>query len=303
MKSIFVFWSEPMFSSESKGYNKDRNPEEIIKLHDFEIEIQKLSALSAKKYVGETTLYTDTNGFDYLSKLGLVDYYDNVDITLLNECNKLNFNKGYFWTSGKTYVICNQTEPFTFLDLDFIVKDYFNIDGFKKYDCVHTQWELQRNKFYVDESKLKSLNLPYYYTGMLYPNTSFLYINNTTLLSEYWKLHESIIYNKNLTKVDESIWLMADQGILPFTFRKLKSKVACLEPFMYIEDGERIQQEIKYGIVPHKMYYKNSDVIDLKYYHVWLEKSQLLKNKNKKSLFLKDINLQIKNISKPKTIL
>jgi hypothetical protein len=51
------------------------------------------------------------------------------------------------------------------------------------------------------------------------------------------------------------------------------------------------------------MYYKNSDVIDLKYYHVWLEKSELLKNKNKKSLFLKDINLQIKNISKPKTIL
>ena len=138
---------------------------------------------------------------------------------------------------------------------------------------------------------------------MLYPNTSFLYINNTTLLSEYWKLHESIIYNKNLTKVDESIWLMADQGILPFTFRKLKSKVACLERFMYIEDGERIHQEIKYGIVPHKMYYKNSDVIDLKYYHVWLEKSELLKNKNKKSLFLKDINLQIKNISKPKTIL
>lgn len=303
MNSVFVFWSEPMFSSESKGYNKDRNPEETIKLHDFEIEIQKLSALSAKKYIGNTTLYTDRNGFEYLSDIGLTEYYDNVDTELLDEFNKSDFNKGYFWTSGKTYVICKQTEPFVFLDLDFIVKEYLNINEFKKYHCVHTQWELQRNKFYVDEPKLKTLNLPYYYTGMLYPNTSFLYINDTNILSEYWELHKSIIYNNNLNEVDESIWLMADQGILPFTFRKLKSNVACLEPFMYIEDGERTHQEIKYGIVPHKLYYKNSDVIDLKYYHVWLDKSQLLNNKNKKELFLKDIRLEIENINKPRTIL
>jgi hypothetical protein len=268
---VFVFWTDPMFSKNLKGYNKDRNSENKLLLHDYEIEIQKLSALSAKKFIGNTTLYTDTNGLTYLKSIGLDSYYDNINTELLDKFNTRDFDKGYFWTSGKTYVICNQSNPFVFLDLDFVVKEQLPSEFFEC-DLVHNQWELQRGKFYLSESKLTEINLEYWWHGMLMPNTSFLIVNKLELLKEYWKLHNSLILKYGKSKVDETIWLLADQGILSFVIRKLKLNVFTIEPNIFVEKGEYDFKNIKYGAVP---YYINMDWNNYKkinYYHMWLDK-------------------------------
>ena len=304
MRAIFVFWTHPMNSKDLKGYNKQRNPKNKIQLHDFEQEVQKYSAVSAKKYIGETTLYTDSNGYRYLDSIGLLEYYDNVDIDLLNDFNNnINFNSGYFWTTGKTYAICKQTEPFVFLDLDFVIKEKLPAD-FSKYDLVHNQWELQRGKFYLSESKLNDIDLPYWYRGMLMPNTSFLQINNLDLLKDYWYLHSHLLQKYGYSEVDESIWLLADQGILSFVIRKMKLNVCTLEHPTYIEDGEFEEKDmLKYGAVSQYVPIAKSDSRLIDYYHMWLDKRWFINDIEAKNIFLEKVKRDIKNVSKNETLL
>lgn len=292
--AIFVFWSAPMFSSDLRGYNKDRNEyTESLFLHDYEIQIQKLSALSAKKHIGKTILYTDYVGLVYLKSIGLDSYYDEINTDLLTEFNKQKFNKGYFWTSGKTYVICKQENPFIFLDLDFVIKEKIP-NEFKSCDLVHNQWELQRGKFYISKDKLKNINLPYHYNGMLMPNTSFLLVNTVSLLKEYWKLHQYLLDKYGNTKVDESIWLLADQGILAFVIRKFNLDVYTIEKYVYIEDGELKDSKIlKYGGVPQYVDFKLDNFKKIDYYHMWLDKAYVHSNSGVKKMFMDKINKEL----------
>lgn len=306
MRCIFVFWSKPYFYKKfNKGYNKEKNIKfEGLSLLDFEKSFIKLSSISASKYVGKSILYTDTIGYEYFKQNGLLEYYDEVDVDLLNYFdNTYDFNAGYFWTSAKTFVICKQTTPFIFCDLDFILQEEIKLNDLSRFDIVHNQWEMQRGKFYVSYEKLSKLNLPYFYKGMLYPNTSFLFVNNIECLKEYWKLHEKIILNKNIDYNDESIWLLADQGILPFVMRKLNLKVNSLENHTYIEDGERNSDKVNVGVIPYRIQYSNQQNITLKYHHVWLNKKNMLLNEKAANDFIQKSEQIINNINKSNTII
>lgn len=286
MNSIFVYWTKPyLYKNNSVKYNlKKHESLDGIDLLDFEIEFTKTSALCASKYVGKSILYTDSLGYEVFQKYDLIKYYDEVNIELLNTFNsKYDFDAGTYWTSGKTYVICNQLNPFIFLDLDFIIQDNIDEDKLSKYDLVHNQWELSRNELYVSEKKFNQLDLPYYYPNNLYPNTSFLYVNNNILLKEYWDVHEKIIMNDDVeTGIDT--WLLADQGILGFIARFMKLDIGCLEEYAYISYADKIT-DINYGGLPHKIYFGKYNHVPVNYYHIWLEKEYLRVNKNKRGSF------------------
>lgn len=302
-KAIFVFWSTPMLSSDLKGYNKKRNVNSKIHLKDYELLVQKHSALSAKKHIGKTVLYTDTQGYNYLQSVDLIKYYDEVKTELLDNFNENEFNKGYFWTSGKTYVICNQTEPFVFLDLDFVIKEEIP-KVFTECDLVHNQWELQRGKFYLSDTKLKNTELPYFYEGMLMPNTSFLLVNNLELLKDYWKLHKHLLNKFGKDLVDESIWLLADQGILAFVIRKHQADVYTLENYIYIENGEFENESIiPFGGVPQYVDFKLKKFQKIKYYHMWIDKNLLLNDTKKRTTYIQNTEKEISKLEGKKKLL
>ena len=66
IKAIFVNWTKPFFFKEdAQGYNKIKLndlPDNEYDVVDYELLIQKIAVLSAKKYVGQTKLYTDNVG-------------------------------------------------------------------------------------------------------------------------------------------------------------------------------------------------------------------------------------------------
>jgi len=309
MNSIFVYWTKPyLYKNNSIEYNSDKhNWVKGVDLLSYEVEYTKTSALSASKYVGKSILYTDSLGYEVFKKYNLLECYDEINVDLLNEfTDNHTFDAGTYWTSGKTYVICNQKEPFIFLDLDFILLEKVDYGLLKNYDLIHNQWELSRNELYVSNNKFKQLDLPYYYPNNLYPNTSFLYVNNITLLKEYWELHKKIIYNTEVeTGVDT--WLLADQGILGYIARFMKLNIGCLEECAYISNADDWKYpdgvDLNYGGMPYKVYLGKYKSISIKYYHVWLHKVKLIEKEEERTLFSNKMNTLIKNLEKGTTLL
>ena len=298
MKVVFVQWTAPYFQREqSAGYNKEKlNEVTHFELLDYEQEFQKLSALKAKKHVGETILYTDTHGLAYLKSVGMVKYYDSINTTLLDSLDYDNI-AGKYWTTGKSYVISQIKGPFIFCDLDLYINERVDVDSLSKYDLIHNQWELERSKFYVDD-KLPNLNLPYSYSNMLYPNTSFLYINNSELQKEYWKLHKAVIEGNNFDPKDECLWLLADQGILGYAARHLKCKIGTLEKDIFISETNFNQEDLKYGAIPKYLPGNENDHIKINYHHIWLTKRLIRTNSKLRKEFIQITKAQISEFTK-----
>lgn len=301
MRCIFVQWTAPYFhKDQSAGYNKDKmNEVSGFELHDYEIEFQKLSALKAKKNVGETVLYTDTTGLNYIKQFDIDKYYDEINTEVLDKLTeKYGSQSGKFWTTGKSYVSCIQTEPFIFCDLDFYINEPINVDKFMQYDFVTCQWEIERGKYCADEEIFKQYKLPYYYESMMYPNTSFLFFKNLEILKEYWYLHEYILNNDFTDYTDEWMWLLADQGILGFACRKLKAKIATLEEKIFVSHSDFDQKDLEYGSIPQYVSGNSNDHINLNYNHLWLTKKYIHDHPEARAKFISRTKSLIESFSK-----
>ena len=237
----------------------------------YELLIQKVAVLRAKKHIGKTKLYTDTKGYEFYSKMNMLKLWDEIDVDILNQFDSNNSNviAGKFWTTGKSIVIGNQSEPFVFLDNDFIVRDKPN--WIFDYDLVHTHWEIQRGEFFVSNTQIDEIGgLDDFAQNMLMPNTSFLYINSQKLCNEYLKKHLDVI-NRNYKHIPEWLWLLADQGIMGYSARKLDLKVESLENTIYVSYPEIDTSKVGCG----PFWVKNPQHIEhqsLNYEHVWFTK-------------------------------
>lgn len=241
---------------------------------DYELLIQKVAVVRAKKHVGKTKLYTDQVGYDFYKRKGLLDLWDEIDIETLEEFNRENpeVNPGRFWTTGKSIVIGKEPVPFLFLDLDFIVRSDLP-KWIYDYDLVHTQWEIQRGEFFVFESEINRYGgIEDFVQNMWMPNTSFVYLNDANLRDEYLKKHLSII-KREYEYVPEWLWLLADQGIMGYSARKLNSKVETVENRIYLSYPEQLHPKL----VGHGLFWvKDPDRKDhednLEYEHIWSNK-------------------------------
>jgi hypothetical protein len=304
MKAIFVNWTAPFFFKEdAQGYNKLKMfdlPDTKYDIVDYELLIQEVAVRRAKKHIGHTKLYTDNIGYEFYKEKGMLSLWDEIDVETLETFNKEypNVNPGRFWTTGKSIVMGKEPIPYLFLDLDFIVRD--NLPSWVwNYDVVHTQWEIQRGEFFVFEHQLEQMGgIPDFVQNMMMPNTSFVFMNNEKLRDEYFQKHMDLI-TREYTHIPEWLWLIADQGILGYSIRKLNCTVESIENRLYLSYPELPMLGPK---SPGKglFWVKDPNRVDhtenMDYYHVWLDKYYFKTQEWFRNQKVKELNDELLNL-------
>jgi hypothetical protein len=280
MKAVFVNWTAPFFFKEdAQGYNKLKMfdlPNTKYDIVDYELLIQEVAVRRAKKHIGHTKLYTDNIGYGFYKEKGMLSLWDEIDVDTLETFNREypNVNPGRFWTTGKSIVMGKEPIPYLFLDLDFIVRD--NLPSWVwNYDVVHTQWEIQRGELFVFEYQLEEIGgIPDFVQNMMMPNTSFVFMNNEKLRDEYFQKHMDLI-TREYTHIPEWLWLIADQGILGYSIRKLNCTAESIENRLYLSYPELPVLGPKSpgkGLFWVKDPNRVDHIENMDYYHVWLDK-------------------------------
>lgn len=283
IKVIFVNWTKPYFFKEdAQGYNKLKLVDlsnETYEIVDYELLIQETAVRRAKRHIGPTKLYTDNVGYEFYKKNNMIDLWDEIDVDTLESFNKeySEVNPGRFWTTGKSIVMGKEPIPYLFIDLDFIVRSKLP-SWITNYDLVHTQWEVQRGEFFVFEEQIREIGgIEDFNQNMMVPNTSFVFMNNEELRNDYLKKHLDII-TRRYDYVPEWLWLIADQGILGYSARKLKSKVESIENRIYMSYAE-VDSASEEAPGRALFWVKDPNRIDhlenLDYEHVWFSKYDL----------------------------
>ena len=275
MKGVFVNWTKPFVERKRlRGHAfkmyKDKGIDEYT-TSDEEILFTILSVGYWKKYNGPTKLYTDKKGLSHYIKHNMVDLWDEIDVKTLENYNDVD--AAQFWTSGKSYCIGLEKGPFCFMDLDFIIRQKLP-DWVFNSDITIPYWEIPRGYYYPTEeqySEIKHWSPPADYSyKMLIPNTSFLYVNNNLVQSEYFKDHLAAVNTKE--EIPEWFWLVTDQGLLGQILRRYNVKVETLTDKVFLADNEDYMPKVglacgNYYPIEHD---KSKD--NLKWWHVWVRK-------------------------------
>lgn len=280
MKAIYVNWSAPYFNRDRlRGHGFKIFKESSVEYFkpDYEILFTILSVAYWKKFNGTTKLYTDKVGFEYYKSIGLLELWDEIDIDKLEKFNELQIDPAVFWTSAKTYCIATEEAPFVFSDLDFIIRQEMPA-YFYNANVAIPHWEIPRGYYYPTREEMQKYWQPFdgFAQHMLMPNTSLLYINDTTLQETYLNMHMQLVNSfdtSDLTKTPEWVWLLADQGLFGQAIRKINIKTETLTDKIFLAENE--------GWMPNAegwadmFYYKmNADQSKEKtdWEHVWLAK-------------------------------
>jgi hypothetical protein len=304
MKAIFVNWTAPFFyKQDAQGYNKLKMfdlPDTKYDVVDYELLIQEVAVRRAKKHIGHTKLYTDNVGYEFYKEKGMLPLWDEIDTETLETFNKEypKVNPGRFWTTGKSIVMGKEPVPYLFLDLDFIVRD--NLPSWVwNYDVVHTQWEIQRGEFFVFEYQLEEIGgIPDFVQNMMMPNTSFVFMNNEKLRDEYFQKHMDLI-TREYTHIPEWLWLIADQGILGYSIRKLNCTSESIENRLYLSYPELPVLGPKSpgkGLFWVKDPNREDHTENMNYYHVWLDKYYIKTQEWFRNRKIKELKEELKSL-------
>lgn len=304
MKVIFVNWTAPFFyKQDAQGYNKLKMfdlPDTKYDIVDYELLIQEVAVRRAKKHIGHTKLYTDNVGYEFYKEKGMLPLWDEIDTETLETFNKEypKVNPGRFWTTGKSIVMGKEPVPYLFLDLDFIVRD--NLPSWVwNYDVVHTQWEIQRGEFFVFEYQLEEIGgIPDFVQNMMMPNTSFVFMNNEKLRDEYFQKHMDLI-TREYTHIPEWLWLIADQGILGYSIRKLNCTSESIENRLYLSYPELPVLGPKSpgkGLFWVKDPNREDHTENMNYYHVWLDKYYIKTQEWFRNRKIKELKEELKSL-------
>ena len=284
MKAVFVNWTKP-FSERKRLINPafkiiNKITSDKYTIVDYELLYTIMSVGYWKEYNGPTKLYTDSTGYEYYRKHNMLELWDEIDIDTLNNYN--NIDAGQFWTSGKTFCICKEEPPFCFLDLDFIIKEKLPEWVFNS-DITIAHWEIARGQYYPNKeqfSEIKHWSPPEDYSyHMLVPNTSFLYINNKSIHTEYLKDHLEAVNTKD--QIPEWFWLLTDQGLLGQILRRNNIKPQTLTDKVFLSNFEGTgddkvgESAIFYYPIKHDA---TKDLIN--WWHVWLWKAYYNKSED-----------------------
>ena len=272
MKAIHVNWTAPFFA---------KNTDEHYELSDYQLLYTILSALRWKHHNGPIKLYTDSVGMSYYKQQGILHVYDEVNILALNSLDGIN--AGEFWTSGKVHALEHETEPFVFVDQDFIIRSKIE-DRFYQTDLTVAHWEIPRGETYCGSKeewnrKIRHVKFPLDYDLDAYsPNTCFVCYNNLDVVKEYVDWHKKLI-NTSDKNLPGWFWLVADQGILGHLIRQKKLNVQTLTDRVYVPYSnfyptKEIATEFLKGN-PHQWHLPlefDKTKEQLEWEHIWLAK-------------------------------
>ena len=101
-------------------------------------------------------------------------------------------------------------------------------------------------------------------------------MNNEELRDNYYEKHLNLI-NRTYDEVPEWLWLIADQGLLGFSARKLNSKVETIENRIYVSYPELPinTKDVGKGLFWVKDPNREDHFENLDYEHIWFAKHAL----------------------------
>ena len=164
-----------------------------------------LSILKWKEFGFTTKIYVDEYGKKYLTDLGVLDLYDEIDDTYFvnNDLYTENdINPIYYWSFSKLFAMKNEEGPIIISDMDFIpLKNFEELITNPNNIYVYYHERLQNNELnYPDKTELSiadGYKYPEWFTWKSRPvNTCFLYIPDNKDFKDIY-ISEAIRYAKN----------------------------------------------------------------------------------------------------------
>lgn len=287
MKGIHVNWTAPFFDRHrlrGHGFRITQRIEgQAYDSTDYQILYTMVSALRWKLHNGPIKLYTDSIGLSFYKQLGIDGIYDEINIDFLN--NLKGVDPAYFWTSGKIQAIGEETEPFVFLDQDFIIRETINPKLYEG-DLMIGHWEIPRGEPYFIEKDwtrdIKHISYPENYNVFaLVPNTSFVYFGNMQALKDYVTWHKKMVHTTDDSEIPEWFWLATDQGIFGHVIREGKYETLSLTDRVFLADNDNGNLNTQKFGLSEMWYYpiecdRSKDDFDYDvrhpWEHVWLAK-------------------------------
>ena len=216
-----VNWTAPFFA---------KNNSKHYMMEDFNILTTILSVLKWKEKNGSIKLYTDTAGYNYFEKNGILSLWDaGIDVEVLNHAEK-NINPKTFWAAGKLMALAHENCPICLIDLDFIIwKKIF----FPESPLVVIHREALATNVYPGK---EHLTIPNHYTfdksfSWSEPacNTAFVFYNHDELKDFY--LTEAFRFMiENPAKDGNISMVFAEQRLLAMCAKKLNIPITCFHP-------------------------------------------------------------------------
>ncbi len=276
MKAVHVNWTRPFFERHrlrGHGFKIQRELKDSYTQPEYQIFYTILSILRWKQFNGPIKLYTDTIGLQFYKSLGIDKLYDEINTEVLD--NYTEIDAAHFWTSGKIHCLQFETEPFTFLDQDFIVRG--KIPNYNT-DLAIGHWEIPRGYYYFTREQfnreVSHYKLPDDYNPNAWiPNTSFMQINNIEVIKNYVEEHKKMVSTNQ--EVPEWFWLLTDQGVLGHTIRHFNYSVDSLTDKIFLSDSDYGNESTRVQGLSEAWYYPmnaNLDKDSLEWEHVWLAK-------------------------------
>jgi hypothetical protein len=231
-------------------------------IHDmmqFESITMILSALFWKKFQGPIKLYCDHIFYQYISKLGLLDLWDEIDTEALKTIDS-TVNHNTFWAYNKMYVNSLQTEPFVSLDIDLFQQESYD---YATHDVIFSHIEKTDSLF----DNLNNFNTPIYYPNyhkLSIFNDRFkdydIHIDNEAINVAILAINKPKLYKEFMKYVDSFVKgnFFDPTDISTHGFERIKSTYHSSSLITFVE------QRLLHAFVKSKEYTLKS-ILNLKY--------------------------------------
>ena len=156
--------------------------EDNFKLCDYEIGILMISVMKWAKLYGPTKLFTNQKGFDYLTEVGIIDLWGEVDKELLEGVSRLELITDLY----KIKVMKSMDLPFALLERDTYIPEELG-GGSEDF------WDADLIFPYIEKNGEEE-----------FPITNFVYFNNQEVMDEYIKKVEKLEEETKNLEVHES---------------------------------------------------------------------------------------------------
>ena len=230
MDAIHINWTKPFTDKTGKSYETE----------DFELLTTALSALNWRKHNGRISMITDSEGYNFYEKNGLLPLWDGGVKKTLD--NIPSVNSDMFWAAGKIWALHMSAAPVAMIDTDFIVWAPIAFDNLADAAVIHEE-DLYPD-VYPDISHFKMKD-GYEFDAdwdltLRACNTAFAVIKNQSLLEYY--TDEALKFMQSAENVDDRLTYMvfAEQRLLPMCAKKQGLKITVLSDLERLfNDGER----------------------------------------------------------------
>ena len=301
MRAVHTIWTKPAtykvkkkwFQESTDSIYTTRSVDNNYFIKDFELLTLVVSALFYKKYSGKIDLYTDDIGYEYFKKQKVLDFYDDVNVDVLNKFDSVR--PDIYWAAGKVKVIQSQTEPFISLDTDAVIYD--NVEKYvnKKDPLVGFHYEMFGNEFYPFRNEIKTSDKYEWDENLnwdLFPvNVAITYFGDDIIRHYYTS--ECLRFmkeNSDYIKKDYSVksrMLFAEQRLLPMMCDKFGKEYKTILEGIWNPD---------LGTWMHTRHSKVKKLWGTIFTHLWSEKVILRKDKFKEIDYCKNMISTIRSL-------